>query len=136
MSRDDDHRVVDVPLQGGRNRAEDVVVAVLGPTDDEEHPGVGAVPQAQLVRHRDQVVRDRAVTALEVPALRGLQAGVGQLAEMLDAGHLLLYSSDYPHHHGNDALQNLLAALTEEDREAVLWGNAAAFFDIGVAAAS
>jgi hypothetical protein len=38
--------------------------------------------------------------------------------------------------HGNDPLENLLAELTEEDREAVLWRNAAAFFDIGVAAAS
>ena len=80
-SRDDDHRVVDVPLQGGRDRADDVVVSVLGAADDEEHLGVGPVPIAQVVRDRDQVVRDRAVAALEVPALggraqvRGLQAG-------------------------------------------------------------
>jgi hypothetical protein len=44
--------------------------------------------------------------------------------------------SDYPHDHGNDALETLLAALTESEREAVLRGNAAAFFGIGVAAAS
>jgi predicted TIM-barrel fold metal-dependent hydrolase len=55
---------------------------------------------------------------------------------MLDAGHMLLYSSDYPHDHGHDALETLLAGLTEPDREAVLRGNAAEFFGIGVAAAS
>jgi hypothetical protein len=54
-----------------------------------------------------------------------------QLAGMLDAGHMLLYSSDYPHDHGGDALENLLAVLGEEGREAVLRGNAAAFFGIG-----
>jgi hypothetical protein len=60
---------------------------------------------------------------------------LAQLAEMLDAGHMLVYSSDYPHDHGSDALENLLAVLTEEDREAVLSKNAAAFFDIQVPAA-
>jgi predicted TIM-barrel fold metal-dependent hydrolase len=49
---------------------------------------------------------------------------------------MLLYSSDYPHDHGNDALETLLAALTEPEREAVLRGNAAEFFGLGVAAAS
>src|SRR3984957_18569553 len=58
-----------------------------------------------------------------------------QLAEMLDAGHMLLYSSDYPHDHGDDALDNLLAVLSEDSREAVLSKNAAAFFDIPVLSA-
>jgi predicted TIM-barrel fold metal-dependent hydrolase len=61
---------------------------------------------------------------------------VAQLADMLDAGHMLMYSSDYPHDHGSDALENLLAALTAEDRAAVLTKNAAEFFGIQVAAAS
>jgi hypothetical protein len=80
---------VDVPFQGAGDRAEDVVVSVLGSADDEEHPGVRTVLAAQLVGRRDQVVGDRAVAALEVPVLRGgsqvrgLQAGadlVGQIA--------------------------------------------------------
>jgi uncharacterized protein len=59
---------------------------------------------------------------------------LAQLAEMLDAGHMLMYSSDYPHDHGDDALENLLAVLTEEDRAAVLSKNAAEFFGIQVPA--
>jgi predicted TIM-barrel fold metal-dependent hydrolase len=55
---------------------------------------------------------------------------------MLDAGHMLLYSSDYPHDHGGDALENLLDVIGEEGREAVLRRNAATFFDIPVPAAS
>jgi len=54
---------------------------------------------------------------------------------MLDAGHMLLYSSDYPHDHGSDALDNLLGVLAEADQEKVLRGNASEFFDIPVAAA-
>lgn len=60
-----------VPLQGLRDRAEDVVVPVLGPADDDDHRGAGPVAQAQFVGGRDQLVRDRAVAALEVPVLRG-----------------------------------------------------------------
>jgi hypothetical protein len=45
-------------------------------------------------------------------------------------------ASDYPHDHGSDALDNLLGVLTEDDREAVLTKNAAAFFDIQVPAVS
>jgi len=57
---------------------------------------------------------------------------LAQLADMLDAGHMLLYASDYPHDHGDDAAENLLAVLSDEDREAVLSKNATAFFDITV----
>jgi hypothetical protein len=60
---------------------------------------------------------------------------LAQLADMLDAGHMLLYASDYPHDHGDDAAGNLLAVLSEADRESVLSKNAAAFFGIAVAAA-
>ena len=59
-----------------------------------------------------------------------------ELADMLDAGHMLMYSSDYPHDHANDALETLLEVIGEENREAVLSKNAAAFFDITVPAAS
>jgi uncharacterized protein len=49
---------------------------------------------------------------------------------------MLLYSSDYPHDHGDDALETLLAALSDAERAAVLRGNAAEFFGLGVTAAS
>jgi len=49
---------------------------------------------------------------------------------------MLMYSSDYPHDHGSDALDGLLAVLSEQDREAILTRNAAAFFGIQVPAAS
>jgi predicted TIM-barrel fold metal-dependent hydrolase len=45
-----------------------------------------------------------------------------------------MYASDYPHDHGDDAADNLLAVLSEQDREAVLRKNAAAFFDLAVPA--
>lgn len=61
---------------------------------------------------------------------------LAQLAQMLDAGQLLLYSSDYPHDHGSDALENLLAVLGEPGRRAVLRDNAAAFFGISGSTAS
>jgi uncharacterized protein len=61
---------------------------------------------------------------------------LAQLAEMLDAGNLLVYSSDYPHDHGNGALGSLLGVLGEQAREAVLRQNAAAFFDITIPATS
>ena len=77
VSRDDDHRVMHVPLQRGRDRAEDVVVSMLGPADDEDHRGVRAVPAAQFVCHRDEVVRDRAVAAPEMPVLCGAAEASG-----------------------------------------------------------
>jgi hypothetical protein len=46
------------------------------------------------------------------------------------------YSSDHPHDHGHDALDNLLAVLTESGRQAVLWKDAAEFFGIQVLAPS
>ncbi|MGH3302693.1 MAG: amidohydrolase family protein [Streptosporangiaceae bacterium] len=61
---------------------------------------------------------------------------LAQLAQMLDAEHLLLYSSGYPHDHGSDALANLLAVLGQPGRQAVLRDNAAAFFGISASAVS
>ena len=81
MSGDHDHRVVIVPLEGPRYRAEGVVVSVLGAADDDDHRGAGPVLAAQVVGRSDELVGDRPVTALEVPVLRGasqvtgLQAG-------------------------------------------------------------
>ena len=77
VSRDDDHRVVNVPLQGARDRAEDMVVSVLGLADDEDHRDARPVLAAQFVCHGDQLVRDRAAAALEVPVLRGAEARCG-----------------------------------------------------------
>jgi predicted TIM-barrel fold metal-dependent hydrolase len=87
-------------------------------------------PSAYVRRHI------RATTSPTLIPGRVPAAELAQLAQMLDAGHMLLYSSDYPHDHGNDALETLLAALTGPEREAVLRGNAAEFFGLGVAAAS
>jgi len=55
---------------------------------------------------------------------------IAQLLEMLPAGKLLTYASDYPHDHG-DGLGALLEQLGEEDRKAVLEGNAAALYGLG-----
>jgi uncharacterized protein len=95
-----------------------------------ETPWVRDKPSAYVRRHI------RATTSPTLIPGRVPAAEIAQLAEMLDAGHMLLYSSDYPHDHGNDALETLLAGLTEPEREAVLRGNAAEFFGIEVAAAS
>lgn len=53
---------------------------------------------------------------------------VAQLAEMLPASKLLMYSSDFPHDHGDDALGTLLELLGEPGRSAVVGGNAADFY--------
>ena len=66
-----------VPLQGLRNRAQDVVISVLGAADDDDHGGFGPALAAHLIGHRDQLVRDRAIPALKVPALRGAPQVVG-----------------------------------------------------------
>ena len=65
------------------------MISVLGAADDDDHGGFRPVPAAQVISDGDQLVRDRAVPALEVPALcgasqvRGLQVRAdldGQLA--------------------------------------------------------
>jgi predicted TIM-barrel fold metal-dependent hydrolase len=57
---------------------------------------------------------------------------VSQLLEMLDAGALLTYASDYPHEHG-DGLATLLDQLGADERTAVMGGNAAALYGLGAA---
>jgi predicted TIM-barrel fold metal-dependent hydrolase len=74
----------------------------------------------------------RATTSPTLIPGRVAAGELAQLADMLDAGHMLLYSSDYPHDHGDDALDNLLDVLGEDGREAVLRQNAAEFFGIEV----
>jgi uncharacterized protein len=54
---------------------------------------------------------------------------LGQLLEMMDAGALLTYASDYPHEHG-DGLPALLDQLDEPTSHAVMAGNAAAVYGI------
>ena len=51
-----------------------------------------------------------------------------ELAEMLGARDVLLYSSDHPHEHGDDGRERLMEALDEDGRQAVMHGNAAAFY--------
>lgn len=95
-----------------------------------ETPWVRDKPSAYVREHF------RATTSPTLIPGRVPPAELAQLTEMLEAEHLLVYSSDYPHDHGDDALGNLLAVLGERGREAVLRGNAAEFFDIAVPAAS
>lgn len=55
---------------------------------------------------------------------------VRQALDLLDAGTMLLYASDHPHDHGSGG-ERLLAALSEEEREHVLGGNAADWYRFG-----
>jgi predicted TIM-barrel fold metal-dependent hydrolase len=68
----------------------------------------------------------RAATApAQLPADRDQ---VARLAEMLGAEDLLLFTSDYPHAHGEGNLETLLDVLGEDGRAAVMHGNAAALY--------
>jgi uncharacterized protein len=85
-----------------------------------EVPWLKAKPSEYVHRHV------RAATApAQLPADPGQAA---QLAEMLGAGDLLMYASDYPHDHGDGNLAVLLEALDDAGRAAVLAGNAAAHY--------
>jgi hypothetical protein len=95
-----------------------------------ETPWVRDKPSA-YVREHVRLTTSPTLIPGRVPA-----GELAQLADMLDAGHMLMYASDYPHDHGDDAAENLLAVLSAEDREAVLSKNAAAFFDIAVPTAT
>jgi hypothetical protein len=53
---------------------------------------------------------------------------VAQMATMLRASEFLMYSSDYPHDHGDDSLMVLLDSMGEKDRQAVLRDNANSFY--------
>lgn len=58
-------------------------------------------------------------------------AEVAKLCEMLGASDFLLYSSDYPHDHGDDGLDKLLEVIGPEGRRSVLQDNATAFYRLG-----
>jgi predicted TIM-barrel fold metal-dependent hydrolase len=89
-----------------------------------ETPWVRDKPSVYVGRHL------RATTSPTLIPGRVPAHELSQLADMLDARHLLMYSSDYPHDHGADALDGLLAVLGADGRGDVLTKNAAAFFDI------
>jgi hypothetical protein len=91
-----------------------------------ETPWVRDKPSAYVREHLRATMSPTLIPG-RVPA-----SELAQLADMLDAGHMLMYASDYPHDHGDDAAGNFLCVLDEQDREAVLWKNAATFFDIAV----
>jgi hypothetical protein len=55
---------------------------------------------------------------------------VAQMAKMLHASEMLVYSSDYPHDHGDDASDLLLETIGPEGREAVLRTNARALYHL------
>jgi uncharacterized protein len=54
---------------------------------------------------------------------------VRQALDLLDAASMLMYASDHPHDHG-DGGERLLAALTDAERERVLSGNAASWYQL------
>jgi predicted TIM-barrel fold metal-dependent hydrolase len=88
----------------------------------------GVWREVPWVRERPSTYVQRHFRATTAPAhLPADAAAVAELAEMLDAGQFLLHASDYPHRHGN-GLETLLRVLDDGGREAVLRGNAAAFY--------
>jgi len=56
-------------------------------------------------------------------------AALDQLLEMMDVPAMLTYASDYPHEHG-DGMSVLIDQLSEEERQRVLRGNAAALYGL------
>lgn len=52
---------------------------------------------------------------------------VRQILDQIGAGDVLMFASDFPHHHGGER-ERLLDALTAEERSAVLHGNARDFY--------
>jgi len=47
----------------------------------------------------------------------------------------LMYSSDYPHDHGNDGSERLFEAVGEIGRERIFHENAEAFYDLNLVSA-
>lgn len=88
-----------------------------------ETPWVKERPSDYVYRH---------VRATTAPAhLPDDRTAIKQLLEMIDVERLLVYGSDYPHHHG-DGLSLLLDELDDGGREAVLCTNAAELYGIGI----
>jgi len=89
-----------------------------------ETPWVRDRPSVYIKKHF------RATTSPTQIPRRVSELEVAQFAHMLGAWDFLMYSSDYPHDHGEDGSEKLLGVLGEDGREAVLRGNAAAFYEI------
>jgi uncharacterized protein len=90
----------------------------------------GVWREVPWVRERPSVYVHRHFRATTAPAhLPADAAALAELAQMLEAKDFLLHASDFPHEHGN-GLDTLLGVLDEEGREAVLRGNAAAFYGL------
>jgi predicted TIM-barrel fold metal-dependent hydrolase len=91
-----------------------------------EVPWVREKPFTYLKRHF------RATTSpIQIPA-RVSATQVAQLAHMLVAWDFLMYSSDYPHDHGDDALGTLFDVVGEDGREAIIHGNAERFYSLAL----
>lgn len=86
-----------------------------------EVPWVKAKPSQYVYRHF------RATT--EPAHLPPTAAQTAEVLDMIGARDFLMYASDYPHDHGNGA-ERLFAALDDHAGEAVLYGNAAAFYSL------
>jgi predicted TIM-barrel fold metal-dependent hydrolase len=60
---------------------------------------------------------------------------VATMARFINASELLMYSSDYPHDHGNDGSERLFEAVGEIGRDRIFHENAEAFYDLNLVAA-
>lgn len=90
-----------------------------------EVPWVVRRPSAYLREHLRITLAPAHASAAQAAAL--LRFGLPPWSE------LPLYASDYPHEHGDGAAA-LLEALEPSARDAVLWENAATFYDLGPSA--
>lgn len=59
---------------------------------------------------------------------------VSTMARFIDAPNFLMYSSDYPHDHGDHGADRLFGVLSEQDKEQVFRSNAEAFYDLNLVA--
>ena len=57
------------------------------------------------------------------------------MARFINASEFLMYSSDYPHDHGNDGSERLFEAVGETGRERIFHENAEAFYDLNLVSA-
>lgn len=91
-----------------------------------EIPWLKAKPSEYISRHFRFTT-----TPLQVPS-HVPTTHVAQLVHMMRAWELLLYSSDYPHDHGDDGMERVMETLGEEGRKAVLFDNATSFYELGL----
>jgi hypothetical protein len=60
---------------------------------------------------------------------------VATMARFINASEFLMYSSDYPHDHGNDGAEKLFEAVGETGRERIFHENAESFYDLNLVSA-